>query len=86
VSWWFLYPVLPQHDPGPAHPAVEGDLPQQAVSPWPGSAWPVRPVRELVADMSFSVRLLPQPGQAMGVLLPVTITSLTWPQSLHEIS
>jgi hypothetical protein len=73
---WFLYPVLPQHEPGPAHTASAGDLPQHAVSPWPGRAWPVRPVNELVADMSFSVWLLPQAGQAMGSLFPVTITSL----------
>jgi hypothetical protein len=77
VSWWFLYPVLPQHEPGPAHPALPGVPPQQAVSPGPGSAWPVRPVNELVADMSFSVRSLPQPGQMMGASLPLTITSLT---------
>jgi hypothetical protein len=60
---------------------VAGELPQQAVSPRPGSVWPVRPVRELVADMSFSVRLLPQLGQTMESLLPVTITSLVWRQS-----
>jgi hypothetical protein len=36
--------------------------------------------------MSFSVWLLPQPGQTMGLLLPATITSLTWQQSWHAIS
>jgi hypothetical protein len=85
-SDYSLYPVLPQHEPGPAHPAEDGDLPQQEVSPGPGSDWPERPVRELVADMSFSVRTLPQLGQAMGVLPLVTITSFTWLQSLHAIS
>jgi hypothetical protein len=81
-----IHPILPQHEPGPAHPAAPGEFPQQVVSPAPGSAWPVRPVRELVADISFSVRVLPQPGQTICVSLPVTMTSLTRPHSWHAIS
>jgi len=83
---FFLYRALPQHEPGPAHPAAEGAFPQQAVSPGPGSDDPVRPVKELVADMSFSVRELPQLGQTIRSSLPVTITSLIWQQSWHAIS
>lgn len=47
------YSVRPQHDPGPAHPEWPGACPQQAVSPGPGNAWGVFPVRLLVADMSL---------------------------------
>jgi len=58
-----MHQALPQHDPGPAQPAWPGREPQQPWSDGPGNPPAALPVRELVAETSFSAAL-PQPGQA----------------------
>jgi len=78
--------VFPQHDPGPAHAACPGVLPQQVVSDGPGTCWATRPVIELVADMIFAVSTLPQVGQVSDALLFKTTTSPIWLHSLQMIS
>jgi hypothetical protein len=75
---------LPQQDPGPAQPALEGELPQQVVSPGPGTP-PVLafPVSELVLERSFSIFRLPQAGHALWPGSPIIKSSETFPQSRH---
>jgi len=46
--------VRPQHEPGPAHPASAGRLPQQPWSFDPGMFRRPLPVRVLVGDIIFS--------------------------------
>jgi hypothetical protein len=46
--------VRPQHEPGPAHPASAGRLPQQPWSRGPGMFRRPLPVKVLVGDISFS--------------------------------
>jgi len=69
--------------PGPAHPASDGCFPQQEVSEGPGWDCGVRPVNELVADMSFFVPEAPQAGQTAAEELLNTRTSPLNPQLLQ---
>jgi len=71
---------LPQQEPGPAHPAVEGAPPQQDVSPGPGYAWRAAPVNELVADIFLIVSIEPQAGQASPSSGRVLRISFSCPQ------
>jgi len=56
---------FPQQLPGPAQPACAGELPQQAVSPGPGSPLLAAPDREDVAESSFFRFALPHVLQAV---------------------
>jgi hypothetical protein len=59
---------LPQHDPGPAHPASDTERPQQAVSPGPGTACGVLPVKELGVDINRVISALSHWGHATDSL------------------
>jgi hypothetical protein len=78
---------LPQQLPGPAHPAAEGGLPQQAVSPRPGSLFLATPDIDDGVDGNFLRFWLPQLPQD-GFSLPATPvrTSVVLPQSMHSYS
>ena len=83
----FLSQILPQHDPGPAHPgACPGLEPQQAVSEGPGMFLGLWPVRLDVADMSLVRSLLPHPGHSGEVVVENISSSLTFPQFSHRYS
>lgn len=75
--------VLPQQLPGPAQPAWAGELPQQAVSEWPGRPILATPDREEGADSSFFRFTLPQTLQVGVSSAEATSTSLVAPHSSH---
>ena len=82
-----LSQILPQHDPGPAHPgACPGLEPQQAVSEGPGMLLGLWPVRLDVADMSLVRSLLPHPGHSGADVVENISSSLTFPQFSHLYS
>jgi len=51
---YFPARLAPQQDPGPAHPASAGWLPQQPWSFSPGICRRPLPLKGLVGDISFS--------------------------------
>jgi hypothetical protein len=77
---------FPQQLPGPAQPACAGVLPQQEVSPDPGSPCLATPDREEGAESSFFRFTLPQALQVGVSLAEAASTSLVAPHSVHKNS
>jgi len=77
---------LPQHDPGPAHPAWLGELPQQDVSPGPGTCVEAVPETAACADNNLCRLALPHAEHAARSVVAVIKISLVSPQSMQMYS
>jgi len=78
--------LFPQQLPGPAQPAWDGEVPQQAVSEGPGRPDLEPPDKDDGADKSFFTFALPQALQVGASSDEATSTSLVAPHSAHKKS
>lgn len=78
--------LFPQQLPGPAQPAWDGEVPQQAVSEGPGKPVLAPPDKDDGADNSFLTFALPQALQVGASSDEATSTSLVAPHSTHKKS
>jgi hypothetical protein len=78
--------AFPQQLPGPAQPALAGELPQHAVSPGPGKLLFFTPERDETVESIFFTRPLPQARHSTSFPAEETRISLTFPQSRQRKS
>lgn len=86
MRWEYNRYAFPQQLPGPAQPAVDGDEPQQAVSPPPGKCWPLVPELDEWAESSLLRFSLLQLLQRTGSSAVITRISVMVAHSWHRYS